>query len=128
MEQLFKAVPNIIYSIIFLTVLCTIGSIASRKLKFNFAYLSLFSFGVYILIGYYVTLKTNLSIAILSGLIVGFYDATVARKLCIKLGANMGLETEQIRSLTTSKALIIMLFMAPFFTFIGYIFTFPDSP
>ena len=123
MESLLQAIPYILFSLVAVTLLCTVGAITSRKFQFNFAYLSLFSYVIYILIGYFVSLKANLSTAFLASLIVGFYDATVAWKLCIKLNANMGLESEQIKNLTTSKALIIMLFMAPFFTFIGYMFT-----
>ncbi len=123
MEFLLQAIPYILVSLVAVTLLCTVGAIASRKFQFNFVYLSLFSYVIYIFIGYFVSSKANLSTAFLASLIVGFYDATVAWKLCIKLNANMGLESEQIKNLTTNKALIIMLFMAPFFTFIGYVFT-----
>ena len=122
MDNLVKAFPYIVYAILAVTLLCTIGSIASRRLQFNFVYLSLFSYLVYILLGYFVSLKANLSSALLSSLIVGFYDATVGWNLCIKLNANMGLESEQVKNLSTSKTLTIMLFMAPFFAFIGHLF------
>ena len=123
MEPLLQAIPYILFSVLAVTLLCTVGAIASRRFQFNFVYLSIFSYVIYILIGYAVSLKANLSTAFLASLIVGFYDATVAWKLCIKLNANMGLESEQMKNLTTNKALFIMLFMAPFFTFIGYMFT-----
>lgn len=110
------------YAVLAVTLLCTIGAIASRKMQFNFVYLSILSYLVYIFLGYFVARKANLSTALLASLIVGFYDATVGWNLCKKLNANMGLESEQIKNLSTSKTLTIMLFMAPFFAFIGHLF------
>lgn len=123
MEHLLLAIPYVFFAMLFLTILCSVGSVASRKLQFNFVYLSILSYLIYIFLGYLISAKTNLSTALLASLVVGFYDATVCWKLCIKLNANMGLETEQIQSLTTSKTLTIMLFLAPFFAFIGYLFS-----
>lgn len=122
MEHFVPAIPYTLFAILLLTLLCTVGAIASRVLQFNFVYLSILSYLVYALLGYYISSKANLSTALLASLVVGFYDATVCWQLCIKLRANMGLETEQIKNLTTTKTLTIMLFMAPFFAFIGYLF------
>ena len=122
MEHFAIAIPYTLYAIVAITILCTVGSITSRILHFNFAYLSILSYLIYILLGYFISSKSTLSTALLASLVVGFYDATVCWNLCIKLKANMGLEAEQIKNLNTSKTLTIMLFMAPFFAFIGYLF------
>lgn len=122
MHNLAQSFSYILYAVLAVTLLCTIGAIASRKMQFNFVYLSILSYLVYIFLGYFVARKANLSTALLASLIVGFYDATVGWNLCKKLNANMGLESEQIKNLSTSKTLTIMLFMAPFFAFIGHLF------
>ena len=91
-------------------------------LNFNFAYLSILSFTIYILLGYFIGAKANFSTALLASLIVGFYDATVGWKLSVMLKANMGMNTELIESISVTNALTIMLFVAPFFAFIGHLF------
>jgi hypothetical protein len=122
MLNLIAAIPYTLAALLAVTILCSLGAVASRVFNFNFAYLSILSFTVYILIGYFVGGNANLSTAILSSLIVGFYDATVGWKISLKLKANMGINEELLDNITVSKALTIMLFVAPFFAFIGHLF------
>ena len=122
MHPLTHAIPYTIFGLLAVTILCTVGAYTSRRFSYNFMYLSIISFFIYMGIGYFVTQKTNLSVAILSSLIVGFYDATVGWKLSLIFKANMQVDDELLESMTPTKGLTIMLFVAPLFTFIGSLF------
>lgn len=121
MFQIIEVLPFVASAILAVTVLTSVGSIVSRRFKFSYVYFSILSVAVYILLGYFVSSISNLSTALLAGLVVGFYDATVCWKISILLKANLGLPEEELAKITVSKSLTVMLFVAPFFVFIGHL-------
>ena len=108
-----------VFCILFIDVA---GAIASRKLNFEYGYLSFISFTIYVLIGYFVTLAGNLTLALLAALFVGFIDATLGWKLSTLCNAKTALNKEDLSKMTSAMNLKVMLFIAPVFAFIGYLF------
>ena len=121
MIRLTEAIPYTIAGLIAVTVIDTAGAAVSRILNFNYVHVSFLSAAVYILIGYYISPRCGLSTAILSGLITGFFDATVGWKLTIWCKANFNLSEEDLKKMTPSTSLAIMLFLAPLLVFIGHL-------
>jgi hypothetical protein len=103
-----------------ITLIDTVGAIASRKLNFKYVYLSILSFLVYIFIGYIISKQYNLTTAIYINGILGFYDGTIGFWLSIKLKANNGLRIEQSQNVLGLQTGIIMTVVAIIFAFIGY--------
>ncbi|GGK80551.1 hypothetical protein GCM10011405_30410 [Rufibacter glacialis] len=66
------------------------GSLASRRLGFNYALLTPLSLITYAFIGYWVSKESALPWAILSACAVGVYDATVGWSIALRMGANLG--------------------------------------
>jgi type III secretory pathway component EscS len=69
-------------------LLDSLGSIASRTLDFDYAKLSTVSLILYMATGYFTAKYYNLGWVVLSGMILGLFDATIGWKLCILLKAN----------------------------------------
>ena len=121
MTNLIHLIPYFIASILLVTLADTLGAIVSRKFNINYGYLSLFSFAIYLSIGYFVSKESGLYAALLVGIIVGFYDATAGWKISRVLQAHTGLTEEEAGRITYSTNLKIMLVVAPLFIFIGYL-------
>ena len=112
----------VIYTLIGLlviTIIDTLGAIASRKLDFNYAYLTPVSLAVYLLIGYFVSKDYGLYYAILSCCVTGLFDATIGWNLSLSLKANSGLTDEEIEKLTPYSRVAGMLGIASLFAFFG---------
>jgi hypothetical protein len=122
MLQLTHAIPFTLAALLGVTILTVAGSISSRIFKFSYVYWSILSFAIYTLLGYLIGSSSNLSTAFLASLVVGFYDATACWKLSLLLKANFNLSEEEMKNLTVKNSLTVMLFVAPFFAFIGYLF------
>lgn len=90
MAQLLQTIPFIFMGLFIVTLIDSVGSIASRKFNFNYGYLSPLSFATYTLIGYLVSGRTNLICAFIAVIVVGIYDATVGWDISLKLNANLG--------------------------------------
>lgn len=118
MTHITSAVIYTIAALVVVTLLDTIGAIASRVFKFRYTSLAVFSFAVYVLIGYLIA---GISLALLAALVVGFYDGTVGWILCKRCKANFGVSDEVIEKMTSTSNLTVMLFIAPLFTFIGHL-------
>lgn len=78
--------------IAFLTILFVdaLGSLASRQLNFNYAYIEPISFFVYCALGFTVTKRANLLIGTLLTGMLGFFDATAGWKISMIFNANVG--------------------------------------
>lgn len=113
----------LILSVLAITIIDTIGAIASRKLNFKYTILAVFSFAVYILIGFYGSKFWDINTAITIALLVGTYDATIGLWLSIKLKANMGITEEQLKRVIGIHSIIVMLITALIFSTIGYALT-----
>lgn len=108
-----------IFGILAVTLIDVLGSITSRKLNYNYTYLTPLSFGAYAMLGYHVSGNTSLSWALLISSIVGVYDGTIGWKLAIMLDANMGPEKEAALKVDTATRMVYMIFISTFFAFLG---------
>ena len=107
--------------IIAVTAIDFIGSITSRKLNYNYAYLTPLSFLVYLLLGYFGQKSmANLTWTLLVPAIVGIYDGTIGWRISTMLNANFGKYTENNRKLSLSDRVIGMIGISTIFAFIGY--------
>lgn len=121
MTQLIQAVPFLVAGLITIILIDTLGAYASRRFHFNYGYLALLSIIVYIFIGYFLSQKFNLTIALLVNLALAFFDATIGWKLSLKLKPPTGLDKQQLKTLTPSVNLSVMLVFSFVLTFIGYL-------
>jgi hypothetical protein len=121
MTYLTESFLFIFLGIIAVTIIDVIGSITSRKLNYNYAYLTPLSFIVYTLIGYFVSQNGNLYWALLSACIVGIYDGTVGWKLAVILNANFGRFKEQNLKMNIYSRVFGMIAVGTVFGYLGYI-------
>lgn len=103
-----------------ITLIDTVGAIASRKLNFKYIYLSALSFSVYIIIGYLISKQYGLTAALFINGILELYDGTIGLYLSLILKANNGMDDEQIQKMLGINSAIVMIIMSIPFTLIGY--------
>jgi uncharacterized membrane-anchored protein YitT (DUF2179 family) len=120
MEEMRIALPLIGLAILAVTLVDTIGAIASRLLKFKYGWLTFLSLAVYTMLGYYCASIVSIRMALLASLIVGTYDATVGFKLSKICKANLGEHKEEMEKITYAHSLMIMAIICPLFSGIGY--------
>jgi hypothetical protein len=71
-------------------ILDALGSIASRRLNFNYSRLAPLSFIVYTAIGFIGAREANQSTSIIIAAVTGLFDATIGWKISMLLKANIG--------------------------------------
>lgn len=106
------------------TLIDTLGAIASRKFNFKYEFLALFSFSVYLLIGFFGSKILDPKSAISVAIFVGLYDATVGLWLSFKLKAKMGISNEEKKELVGIYSIIIMIITSCILAVIGYALTY----
>ena len=106
--------------ILLVTITDALGSVASRKLDFNYGYLTPLSLGIYMLVGYLVSKEYGLTYAIISACIVGVFDATAGWQLSVALKANTGLDDEQLQKISLGYRIFGMIGIAAVFGFLGH--------
>ena len=106
--------------ILLVTIIDVLGSIASRKLDFNYGYLTPLSLGIYMLVGYQVSKEYGLIYAVISTCIVGVFDATAGWQLSAALKANTGLDDEQLEKISLGYRIFGMIGIAAVFGFLGH--------
>lgn len=79
-----------ITAIIFVLAFDAIGAIASRKMNFNYSWLSFVSFPIYMLIGFFGTVYLKPSAGVSLAALVSLFDAVFGWKIALKLDANFG--------------------------------------
>jgi hypothetical protein len=109
-----------IAGIILITLLNTVGGIASRKLKFNYGMLSPVSFVIYTLIGFLISKDKPMDVVFACNALIGIFDATAGWNLLMKLKANTGGAEEQLVVMTEGQRTILMTVIAGVFGMIGY--------
>lgn len=118
MNTYFQLTTYFITGLICITLVDTLGAVASRKLNFKYTYLGILSFAIYIGTGYLLAGKHFELIIILAiSAILGLYDSTIGLKLSIRLKAN----SENIDTIESNPKMVIsMITMAILQGFIGY--------
>jgi hypothetical protein len=113
-------IPALLAGLVAVTLIGTIGAIASRRLNFNYMWLSIASCIVYTYVGYRVAANYGPLMAVIINNLVGFYDATVGLKLAMGLKANYELSEEEKKYLTPPYTISSMLFIATALALLGY--------
>lgn len=104
-----------------LTLIATLGSIASRKFNFRYTQLAILSVVVYISAAYFVSKEYPLSTALLANFLLGFFDGTIGLKLSIAFKANMGLSDEEITKLVNANSSpLLMITISLALAVVGY--------
>lgn len=110
----------LVSGILSITIIDTLGSIASRTLKFKYIWLMPLSIIVYITIGYYGSLYLPTSNVVIAGVLTGIYDGTVGLWLSLTLRANISEDTyEKQKQMLGITSAIFMAVVALIFTGIG---------
>lgn len=104
-----------------ITVIDTVGAILSRKLQFKYVYLTVVSGALYIIMGYLVSLKFSLGIALGVNAILGLYDGSAGLWLCLKLNANID-NREETADMLNVKTAVTMMVVAVVLGLIGHAF------
>jgi uncharacterized membrane protein len=116
----FNIVMLLIAGLLAITLLDTLGAIASRKMNFKYTYLSIVSFAIYVFIAFWVSKDYGLKPAILINGILGLYDGTIGFWLSLVLRANIGKSAEESKMTPDTQSAITMIVMAIIFAFIGF--------
>ena len=90
-------IKYLIIGIFSITLVDTLGAVASRKMNFKYIYLSFISIAIFILVAFFVSKEYILTNVLLTNAILGLYDCTIGLWLSIVLRANNGLTAEQIK-------------------------------
>jgi hypothetical protein len=121
MDEMIRSLPLLLIALLAVTLVATVGAIASRRLQFNYGYLTVVSLAVYALLGYHAAAIAGIKMVLLAGFIVGTYDATGGFKLSKVCKAHLRIYGEEGKKITYEQALITMAVIAPLFSFVGYI-------
>ena len=113
-------IKYLIIGIFSITLVDTLGAVASIKMNFKYIYLSFISIAIYILVAFFVSKEYILTNVLLTNAILGLYDCTIGLWLSIVLRANNGLTAEQIKELFTLKSSIAFIVISVFFGLIGF--------
>ena len=116
-----NAVIYLLVGLAIITVIDTLGAIASRKLKFKYSYLIILSTAIYIYISYLTSAEYGLFPALLVNGLIGFYDGTIGFKLSILLNANTGLDKQKSMEHLNERTALFMIIMASIFAIIGFV-------
>jgi|SRR6218665_561941 len=115
------AIACLVTGILAVTIIDTLGAIASRKMRFNYEALSILSIAVFLFVGYFLAGYYNLlTIVIVCGLI-GFYDGTIGFRLSQKFKANTALSKEQLTSLRNPATALFMIIIACISGWLGHL-------
>lgn len=120
MTQLTQLLLFLLSGLVAVTIIDTMGAWASRRFNFNYTYLGILQFAVYVFISLFICRMIGLRMAFLVNLLIAFYDATVGLHLSLKCKANFKLKTVELKEITTSESLVAMLIFSIISTLIGY--------
>jgi hypothetical protein len=102
-----KTLPILLMGFLLIILVDGIGAIVSRQWNFNIGYLMPFSMLIYTAIPFVITKRGDKKAAIISGAILGLFDATIGFKWSSWLGANTG----SAPIMQTSSVVITSLFL-----------------
>jgi hypothetical protein len=92
-------------------VLDVIGSLASRRLAFNYGYLTPVSLIIYIFVSHFIWKASNIKIAIIYAALIGMFDGSVGLLLSINLHAFMG----SVKMIASPELILVMAVIMSFF-------------
>ncbi|MCU0393889.1 MAG: hypothetical protein MUE81_22490 [Thermoflexibacter sp.] len=98
------------------TLLDSLGAIASRQLNFNYSLLSFVSFIFYVGFAFFLTRQADKKTTIVLTGLLGLFDATIGWKLSELLGANTA---ENKIEITTTILITTAIFMTIFASLLG---------
>jgi len=102
--------------ILAVTLLDSLGAIASKQLNFNYSFLTVISFVVYVGFAFLLARQSDKKTTIILTGLLGLFDATVGWKLSKILGANT---RENNIEITTTIIIITAIFMTLFASLLG---------
>ncbi len=120
MSELNLILIVIVTGILAITFIDVVGSIASRRLNFDYGWFAILSIIVYSYIGYYMAIKASFEITLVAALIVGIYDAIVGHKISQKLKATVRMTDEEKEVFTPALRLTTMIVLVFICTYISY--------
>ena len=115
-DKMKKPLSIFLAGILAVTLLDSLGAIASRQLSFNYSLLSVVSFIVYIGFAFLLTRQADKKTTIILTGLLGLFDATIGWKLSELLGANTG---ENNIEITTTILITTAIFMTLFASLLG---------
>jgi hypothetical protein len=115
-----KAFPAFFIGLVAITLLDSLGAIASGQMSFNYSYLSLISFLIYFVIAFIIARQTDKKTTIVSTSVLGLYDATVGWKLSMILQANSGGMTVKITPVVLITTVVFMTLFAALLGLLGW--------
>jgi hypothetical protein len=104
-----KSLPKILLGFILISLLDIFGSIASRKLNFNYTTLAPISYIIYVAIPFIISRQSNRMITVISGGLLGLFDVTVGLKISMILNAKTG--DFNWNTITLPAYIILVIFM-----------------
>lgn len=111
-----KTLSIFLVDILAVTLLDSLGAIASRQLSFNYSLLSIVSFVVYVGFAFFLARQSDKKTTIILTGLLGLFDATIGWKLSELLGANTG---ENKIEITTTILITTAIFMTLFASLLG---------
>jgi ascorbate-specific PTS system EIIC-type component UlaA len=115
-----KILPILLIGVAAVTLLDSLGAIASRQMSFNYSSLSVISSIIYVAIAFVIAKRTDKKTAIILTGFLGLYDATVGWKLSILLQANTGSMTVAITPIILVTTAVFMTLYAALHGFLGW--------
>lgn len=116
----YSLLPYILTGISLIALLASAGAVLSRKLKFNYGFLSPVAFVIYTLIGYLIAKHNTVDIVLSCNILISMFDAIIGWNFSMKLKANTGAAEGQLIEITDSQRILVMAIISSFFGVVGY--------
>ncbi len=120
--MIFTSIVIVLIGFILIAIYDVLGAVLSRKLDFQYVWLSFGSFFLYGLIAFYLKEFGNITIAVLGSFFIGAFDATVGILIAEKFKANILKEDKETVKITPELTLsigLIAVVVCVFVVFLG---------
>lgn len=118
MSNFKKGFLIFLVGVLLVTLLDSLGAIASRNLDFKYSNLAAVSTLLYLIIAFLITKNTDKKTGVFFAGLLGLFDATIGWKISMLLKANVGNSKTEISSVVW---IIMAIFMTIFASIIGLI-------
>ena len=119
MKNLKNGSSIFLLGVLLVTLLDSLGAIASRNFDFKYSNLSTVSSLLYLLIAFLIAKKTDIKTGVIFSGLLGLFDATIGWKISMLLKANIGNSKTEINILVWIIMAILMTVFASVIGFIG---------